>query len=362
MGATAIEPTVRVTVESLRAYGIEALVQAGLPEEGAVIITEVQLESGLRGQPTHNMGDVPGYCRRIKSGQMNPRPNIRPVKETPFSLRLDGDNGPGQWVSVVATREAIRRAKERGVGVVAVQHSNHFGAAGHYAWLTLQEGLIGLCTTNGGLVLAPWGGISPTFGNNPLGVGIPAGRHLPIVLDIAMSVVAQGKIGLAIVEGKPIPLGWMMDKRGRLSTNPADASEGMGVPIAEHKGYGLALVMETLAGLLSGAKFTLDHDRETFRGGGVEHDLGHFFLALNPEMFLPIDEFTARVDRMIEDVKKSELAEGAKEVLLPGELEMRSREKNLREGIPLLPSTFRRLRDYKSEASLRADLIEVGSV
>src|SRR5258706_15979108 len=158
MSATAIEPTVRVTAESLRAYGIEAFVQAGPPEEGAATITEGQLESGLRGQPTHNMGDVPGYCRRIKAGHMNPRPEIKPVKETPFSVRLDGDNGPGQWVSVVATREAIRRATERGVGVVGVQHSNHFGAAGHYAWLMQREGLIGLCTTNGGLVLAPWGG------------------------------------------------------------------------------------------------------------------------------------------------------------------------------------------------------------
>src|SRR5207244_12366065 len=106
-----------------------------------------------------------------------------------------------------------------------------------------------MATTNGGLVLAPWGGISPTFGNNPLGVGIPAQQHHPILLDIAMSVVAHGKIALAIAEGKPIPLGWMMDKRGRLSTDPADVAEGMGVPIAEHKGYGRTLVMETLAGL-----------------------------------------------------------------------------------------------------------------
>jgi LDH2 family malate/lactate/ureidoglycolate dehydrogenase len=355
----AIQPATRVTVDSLRAYGREAFIRAGLPEEGAVIITEVQLESSLRGQPTHNMGDVPGYCRRIRAGQMNARPNVRIVKETPVSAMIDGDNGPGQWVSVVATREAIARAKENGIGIVGVQRSNHFGAAGHYAWMMIQEGLIGLCTTNGGLVLAPWGGVTPTFGNNPLGVGIPAGRHLPIVLDIAMSVVAQGKIGLMIAEGKPIPLGWMMDKRGRLSTNPEDARDGLGVPIAEHKGYGLTLVMETLAGILTGAKFCLDHNRETFRSGTEEHDLGHFFLALNPEMFMPIDEFTARVDRMIDDVKKSELAEGVSEVLLPGEPEMRNRERNLREGIPLLPSTLKRLVDYKTEAGLETQLLEV---
>jgi LDH2 family malate/lactate/ureidoglycolate dehydrogenase len=361
MDAKAIAPATRVTIESLRAYGIEAFLEAGLPEEGATTITDVQLESSLRGQPTHNMGDVVGYCRRIKAGQMNRRPNIRAVKETSISARLDGDNGPGQWVSVVATRAAIARAKEHGVGIVAVQHSNHFGAAGHYAWLMLREDLVGLATTNGGLVLAPWGGVSPTFGNNPLGVGIPAERHLPILLDIAMSVVAQGKIGLAIAEGKPIPLGWLMDKRGRLSTDPKDVDEGHGVPIAEHKGYGLTLVMETLAGLLSGARFCLDHDRETFRSGSAEHDLGHFFLALNPEMFMPVAEFKDRVDRMIDDIKRSELAEGVAEVLLPGELEMRARERNLHEGIPLLPSTLKRLLDYKKDAGLKTELVEAAT-
>lgn len=359
--ATAIRPATRVTTDSLRAYGREAFGEAGLPDDGAAIITEVQIEAALRGQPTHNMGDVPGYCRRIKAGRMNRRPDIRSIKGTAVSARIDGDNGPGQWVSVVATREAIARAKESGVGIVGVQHSNHFGAAGHYAWLMLQEDLIGLATTNGGLVLAPWGGITPTFGNNPLGVGIPAERNLPILLDIAMSVVAQGKIGLAIAENKPIPMGWMMDKRGRLSTNPDDAREGMGVPIAEHKGYGLSLVMETLAGLLSGAKFCLDHGRETFRSGTEEHDLGHFFLAMNPEMFMSVPEFKDRVDRMIDDVKKSEVADGFKEVLLPGELELRSRARNLTEGIPLLPSTFQRLLEYKKEAGLSTELVEVGT-
>jgi LDH2 family malate/lactate/ureidoglycolate dehydrogenase len=176
-----------------------------------------------------------------------------------------------------------------------------------------------------------------------------------------MSVVAQGKIGLAIAEGKPIPLGWMMDQRGRLSTDPKDAGAGLGVPIAEHKGYGLALVMETLSGLLTGARFCLDHDRETFRSGTIQHDLGHFFLALNPEMFMPVAEFKARVDRMIEDVKRSELAEGVKAVLLPGEPELRSRERNLREGIPLLPSTLKRLVDYRKEAGLRTELEEIAA-
>jgi LDH2 family malate/lactate/ureidoglycolate dehydrogenase len=354
-----VQAAVRVTTESLRSYGIEAFNRAGLPEEGAAEVTEVQLEANLRGQPTHNMGGVPGYCKRMRGGTINTRPRFGILRESPVSLQLDGDNGPGQWVGAMAMRHAIRKAQASGVGIVVALHSNHYGAAGHYAWMAAQEGLIGLTTTNGGLVLAPWGGITPTFGNNPLGVGVPAGQHPPIVLDIAMSAVAQGKIALAIAEGRPIPLGWMFNKQGQLSTDPADFREGFGVPIAEHKGYGLTLVMEVLAGVLSGAGFCRDHGREVTRGQDRAPDLGHFFMAINPELFMPRADFLARVDRMVDAAKSSELAPGTREVLLPGEIEMRNRAANLAAGsVPLLPSTHRALQAYRGEAGLTAELIE----
>lgn len=354
-----VAPAVRVTVESLRRYGIEAFVRAGLPEEGAEIVTEVQLEASLRGQPTHNMGGVPGYARRAASDALNPTPQICVERETAVHAQIDGDNGPGQWVSVVAMRLAIAKAKASGVGIVGVRRSNHFGAAGHYAWLAATEGVIGLCTTNGGLCLAPWGGVTPTFGNNPLGVGIPAGKRYPLLLDIAMSTVAMGKISLALAEGKPLPEGWILDKRGRPSTNPDDLRESfLGVPIAGHKGYGLTLVMETLAGVLTGAAFCWDHSRERL-AGDREPDLGHFFLAINPELFLPSAEFTARVDRMIEEAKAGGRAEGVEEILVPGELELRARERNLREGVPLLPSTYRALLSYREQAGLETELVPV---
>jgi LDH2 family malate/lactate/ureidoglycolate dehydrogenase len=356
-----VKAQTRVAIDTLRQYGVEAFTKAGLPEEGAREVTEVQLESNLRNQPTHNMGNVPGYAKRMQSGMINTACNIKPLRESPVHVQLDGDNGPGQWVSVVATRHAIRKAKTAGIGVCGVLHSNHFGAAGHYAWMIAQEGLIGLVTTNGGLVLAPWGGVTPTFGNNPLGVGIPAGKHPSIVLDIAMSVVAQGKIALAIAEGQPIPRGWLMDKRGRITTNPDDFREGLGVPIAEHKGYGLTMVMETLAGVLTGAGFTKDHGREITRDESKSPDLGHFFLAINPEMFMDAGEFTSRVDRMIDDIKSSELAEDSRGVMISGEPEMKARAENLAAGsVPILPSTLRGLQRYTDEAKLETRLTEVG--
>lgn len=353
----AIEPQVRVPIDALRALGVEAFVKAGLAEDGAAEVTEVQLEANLRGQPTHNMGAIPGYVRRLQGGQINGRPSIKPLRESPVSVQLDGDNGPGQWVGVIAMRHAIRKAKTSGVGIVGVLHSNHYGAAGHYAWMAAQEGVIGLTTTNGGLVLAPWGGVTPAFGNNPVGVGVPTAKHHPIVLDIAMSVVAQGKIALAIAEGKPIPLGWLFDKRGRLTTNPDDFRDGFGVPIAEHKGYGLAMIMEVLAGVLTGAGFSFDHGRELTRGETRPPDLGHFFMAIDPEMFMPREEFVARVDRMIDEVKSSELAEGTREILIAGELEMRARAANLAAGsVPLMPSNHKALLTMRQELGLKTEL------
>lgn len=350
-------PAMRVTIDSLRRYGVEAFVRAGVPEDGARSIVEVQLESNLRDQPTHNMENVPGYARQIVSGVINPAPDIRVERESPLHVQLDGDNGPGQWVGVVAMRRAIALARTSGLGIATVRRSNHYGAAGHYAWLAVQEGLIGLSTTNGGPCMAPWGGVTPTFGNNPLGVGVPAGRHHPIVLDIAMTTVAMGKIGQAIAAGGSLPAGWILDARGRPSTDPADfRASRLGAPIGEYKGYGLSVVMEVLAGVLSGAGFPWDR-RDLRSARDREADLGHFFLAIDPRLFMPVEEFAARVDAMIHQAKGSARAEGVAEVFVPGEMEMRARERNLRAGtVPLLLPTYRSLLDYRDKAGLDSQL------
>jgi LDH2 family malate/lactate/ureidoglycolate dehydrogenase len=221
------------------------------------------------------------------------------------------------------------------------------------------QGLIGLCTTNGPVILAPTGGVTPTFGNNPLGVGIPAGSHYPILLDIAMSVAPRGKIGLQLAEGKPLPPGWILDRFGKPSIDPADLAAGLGVPIGGHKGYGLALVLEALAGALPGAGFCTDHRREQLRNHSEPRDLGHFFMAIDPELFSPLAEFTARVDRMIDITKSGERAENVEEILIPGEAELRERERNLREGVPVRPVTYRALLNYAEAAKLTTKLVIV---
>lgn len=350
-----------VTIESLRAFGREALLRAGLSREGAEIVTEVQLEASLRGQPTHDMVSIPRYATRIATGKINPRPRIQIERETPSTAQIDGDNGPGQWISMVAMDVAMHKAREHGVGIVSVRRSNHFGAAGHYVWEAARNGLIGLCTTNGPLVLAPTGGVTPTFGNNPLAVGIPAGRHFPILLDIAMSVAPRGKIGLAVAEGKPLPPGWILDRFGRPSTDLADLAAGLGVPIGGHKGYGLALVLEVLAGVLSGAGFAADHRPDKLHENSGAPDYGHLFIAIEPVRFMPASAFAARVDRLIEETKQSERAANVDEIWIPGEIELRARELALKQGVRLRPSTYRALLAYATENQLTTRLIVVST-
>ena len=346
---------IEVSIDKLRILGRQILEQAGLSEEGAAIVTEVQLESSLRGQQTHNIGDLPRYARRLQAGILNPQPNIRIEKESAFSAQLDGDNAPGQWVATVAMQTAIQKARASGVGVVAVRQSNHFGAAAHYVWMATQQGLIAILTTNGPLIMAPTGGVTPTFGNNPIGIGLPAENHQPILLDISLSAVPRGKVGLDLAEGNPLLPGWILDRFGRPSTRLADLAAGLAAPMGGHKGSGLALSMEGLAGALAGAGFCWDHNRHGEEGSAAL-DVGHFMIVLDPEVFMPLTEFKERIDRMVEQTKTGELAVDVEDIRIPGEYEMLERKRNLSAGmVPLRASTHRALRTYAEKAGLTAD-------
>lgn len=335
----------RFPIEDLRDWSIRALTSAGLRRDVAETVAEVQLEASLRGQSTHALDSIPRYAQRLRQGRLNPNPEPVWSQVTDLSALLEGDNGPGQWVATLAMEKAIEKARQHGIGLVSVRGSNHFGAAGHYAWMALQAGLIGICTSNGPLILAPTGGVEPCFGNNPLAVGIPAGRERPILLDIAMSVAPRGKIGLQLAQGEALPEGWILDQQGRASVDPADLVAGLGVPIGGHKGYGLALVFEVLSALLSGAGFGSSHLRSQLRNA-ASADIGHFFLALDPALFGSAEAFSGRVEQLISQVKGCRRAAGVGEILLPGESELRERERSLREGVGLSPATLANLEKH----------------
>jgi LDH2 family malate/lactate/ureidoglycolate dehydrogenase len=342
-----------VPVESLRRYAMAALTQVGVSEEDAATIADVQVAADMRGVHTHGVSSISGYCREIAAGGTDPKPAPYLVNEGPSYALIDADNAQGQLSGVRAMSLCVDKATESGVATVGVRNSNHYGMGAYYAMMALDRDLIGLCTTNGGNLIAPWGGIRPNFGNNPLSVAVPAGQRWPIVLDIAMSVVAAGKIGFTVAEGKPIPPGWALDSEGRPTQDPDEARDGLLVPIGEYKGYGLTMIMETLAAVLTGARFGLEWSREwTRRNIQNPGGRGHFFLALNPAVFMPIEDFKARVDRLIDEVHGSPLAPGASRVYAPGEIEWEWYERANKEGISLPSSSYESIVSYAQEVGL----------
>ena len=344
--------TVRVESEPLRRFCEAALSQAGLTPEVGAVLTEVQIEQSLKGMPTHNVADIPRYVERLRKGIINKAPRMAVLRESRNSLLLSGDNGPGQWVATEAVSRAIDLAEEHGIGLVAVRHSNHFGAAGHYAWLAARRGLVGLVTTNGPNILAPTGGVTPLFGNNPIAIGIPRQESPPLLLDMALSVAPRGKIGLSVQEGRPLEPGWILDALGRPTTDLQDLAAGLGVPIGQHKGYGLALMMEILAGVWSGAEFGLGHGRERLKERRQAADIGHFFLVLQVELLAEPREFQDRLSRLVEQIYSSDRARGVQRILLPGELEWEARRENLRIGVPMRRSNYRLLREFAEREGL----------
>ena len=339
---------------------VEALFQhEGVSPEDAATIARVQLEADLRGMHSHGMRAVPTYLDRIRQGIINPRPTIE-IEDRGVAAILYGDDGPGQVVASRAMEECIARASRHRVGVALVRRSNHFGAAGYYAGLAVARDLIGFVTTNGNLVLAPWGGLTPTVGNNPIAIGVPAGEEPPFLLDVATSVVAGGKVDLAAAEGDDLPEGWCLDADGRPTREFARALSGLGIPLgapaAGHKGFGLALAMEMLAGALTGARAGREHTVEVENGPRPWNE-GHFFLAIDPSLAMPLPEFKARVDRMIREVRATRSTTGAMSFHAPGELAAKRREEALRDGIQLPASIWRRLQQCAEERGvhIRAD-------
>lgn len=335
---------------------VEALFRAeGVSETDAATIARVQVEADLRGMFSHGTRAVPMYLERIRQGIINPRPDVQ-VTDLGSVALVYGDDGPGQVVASRAMEETIARAKQHRLGLGLVRRSNHFGAAGYYAGMALAHDLIGLATTNGNLVLAPEGGTTPTVGNNPIAVAIPAGEEPPVLLDVALSVVAGGKIDLTAAEGATMPEGWWRDAKGNPTTDVAAALAGLGVPLgaplAGHKGFGLALAMEALAGVLTGARFGRQHTLEV-EDGPRPWDEGHFFLAIDPSLAMPLADFKRRTDQLVREVRASQPIPGSKPIHVAGELGWRRRAEALREGILLPGSVYARLAQAAKERGLQ---------
>ena len=328
--------SVIVQAEAERQFCEAAFRAVSVPNDDAALIADTLVEADLRGVYSHGMQILPRYVRGLKSG-INPSPSIKTVVDAGSLAVLDGDCGMGQVVFVKATELAIEKALQHGIAAVSVRNSNHLGALAYYGMMAVDRDMMGICTTNGPSIMAPWGGVTETLANNPICVAVPSGNTYPVLLDMAVSTVARNKIRVAAARGEKIPLDWALTREGQPTDDPQEALKGLTAPMSGAKGFGLSVAMEVLTGVLSNGLIGKDVPRDVIYSDDVFYPVrvSHYFQAIDVKRLLPPEEFKARVDYLAGQVHESELAKGAQGVFMPGEMEFITRERRLKEGIPI---------------------------
>ncbi len=326
---------VRVAPEKLENFITRALEAVEIRASDAQAIAELMVQADVQGSEGHGIFRLPQYIRRIKGGAVNVNPKIRVAREAAGMALVDGDNGMGHLVMRYATDRAIEKARSAGVAWVGVGWSNHAGPASLYASMPLAHDMIGLYLAVGNANhLPPWGGLDMLLSTNPIAVAIPAGDEPAIVLDMATTVAAYGKVKTKAQRGETMPEGWMMDRQGQPLTDPRRASDGFLLPIGGYKGYGLALIFGLLAGTLNGA--AMGSDVVDFNADDTTPtNTGHVIVAINVAAFQPVPEFKRGVDALIRDLRNSERLPGVDRIRLPGDGARSAREDRSSNGVPL---------------------------
>jgi LDH2 family malate/lactate/ureidoglycolate dehydrogenase len=335
-------PTTRIPADALRAQAEALLLAYGAMPQEAAIQADARLAGELRGHPGQGQGlrGIARYCAMLESGGIVPGAPFEVVRETLAFALVDGHKGFGQVVATRAMDLAAAKARQAGVGLVAVRHSNHLGITAYHAMRAAAQRMIGVCLTNAGPEMAPWGGITPTLGTNPWGIAAPTDLGFPLALDMALSTSGKGMVRWHQRLGLPVPPDWAYDRDGNVTTDPDAALDGPLVPIGAFKGTGLSIVTDVLCGVLTGAAFGL-----TPYSDPTNHDVGHLMIAIDIAHCMPYDDYLARMRRFCAELKASELAPGFDEILLPGELEHRRTQQRLRDGIDLDLEVYENLRD-----------------
>jgi LDH2 family malate/lactate/ureidoglycolate dehydrogenase len=325
----------RVGITELKGFVTRALVSVEVPPADAAEVAALMAEADARGANAHGVFRLPQYVDQIQSGGINPRPNIRILSDRAGAALIDGDNALGHLVMKRATELAIEKARQCGIGWVGTRHSNHAGPAQLYPRMAAEQDMIGLyfCVGNANL-LPPWGGIEVLLSTNPIAIAVPALQHPSIVLDMATTNTAFGKIRLKAQRNEPMPEGWMIDRQGQPLTDPKRASEGFLVPIGGPKGYGLALMIGLLAGTLNGAAFGRDVVDYT-KDSKTPSNTGQVIVAVDIATFADVQAFRQGVDTMWDVMKSSPTLPGVDEVRLPGERTAQLYQERMANGVPL---------------------------
>ncbi|GAA0977579.1 Ldh family oxidoreductase [Acrocarpospora macrocephala] len=330
-----------IPAPDLITFGTRVLTSVGVPEPDARLVADSLVTADMWGHPSHGMLRLGWYVDRIRGKVMRAATEVVTVTDGGAVAVLDGQDGVGQVVTAHAAREAVRRAGEHGVGVVAVRNSNHFGTAAYFTRMIAAQGCVAVLTTNGSPAMAPWGGRAKTVGANPWSIAVPGGRRGPVVLDIANTTVARGKIYAALEREEPVPEGWALAADGTPTTDPRQAIDGLILPMAGHKGYGISFMMDVLSGVLTGSSYA----------GGVagpyvpdrRSGCGHLVLALRVDAVHDPQEYGRRLDDLIDRTKEVPLAPGFEEIFYPGEIEERKAHDAERGGVSLPDKTLRDL-------------------
>jgi LDH2 family malate/lactate/ureidoglycolate dehydrogenase len=334
---------VLVSEKSLMQFCAQVFLRLGAPQEQASSMSSNLVQADLEGVASHGVVRLPIYVERLLAGVVNPRPNVRAMRETATTAVVDGDNGMGQWVGVRAMQLAIDKALSGNCAFVSVRNSNHFGAAGYYARMAVAHDMIGLSFTIGGINhMTPWGGAQAILGNNPFAIAFPAAEERPVVLDMACSVAARGKILVAAKDNTPIPDDWAIGPDGKATTDPVEALKGFMLPIGGPKGYALTLTIGLLSTMLSGAAFGTEVT-DMYQDLERPQNIGHLFGVLPIACFEEIDTYKRRMDKAIQEIRGVARAKDVERIYLPGEREELLAEQYRRSGIPIKRAVWNEL-------------------
>jgi ureidoglycolate dehydrogenase (NAD+) len=338
-----------ISEADLRALGVQAYENLGLTRQDAEDACRIMVLADLFGISTHGMSRFESYGERLVIKGINARPAIAVERVAPALVKVDGDNGVGPLVGMRSLQAAMDVARECGVGIALARGSNHFGPISPYAYIAAQAGFASMIASSATTSIAPWGGSDARLGNSPIGFGVPHPGGDPFLLDMAMSVVARAKVRNALKRGEPIPDTWATDRGGRPTTDPAAALDGFLLPIGGHKGYGLALMVDLFAGLLSDAAY-LTHVKSWSDAPDQPQNLGHFFILIDTRRLGSSEWLQARMREFAAILHDSPPTDPARPVIVPGEIELAKLRRQRRDGITLDATTYRLLRQYAGRA------------
>ena len=332
----------------LHALGKRAFQKLGMGDKESDDVVRILVLADLFGLSTHGLSRIESYGDRLKIGGINARPNIRIECLAPAMIGVDGDNGVGPLVGMRKLDVAIEAAAEFGIAIAFARGSNHFGPISPYSLIAAEKGFASIIGSNATTTIAPWGGSDARLGNSPLGFGVPNPGGAPFLLDMAMSVVARAKIRNAFKRGEKIPDTWGTDIKGNPTSDPKAALDGFLLPIGGHKGYGLALMVDLFAGLLSNAGY-LTHIQSWQDAPGEPQNLGHFFILIDTKRLGSSEWLSARMIDFANILTDSPPADPSRPVIVPGMIELAKLEKQRKNGIEISSETLNLLRQYAGE-------------